>query len=225
MEIIKDKTFEFKENSSDHRSNVFEVLPNVFKDNRGSFSEVLKGVFGLSWIKQINRSVSSARTIRGCHAQKGEYCQAKLVEAINTRIYDIITDARPDSTTFGTSKIYLLDPEKQNKLWVPRGFLHAFVVPETDEQAIFQYFCDNVYDKESEVGVNPATLIPKIVELTKQTTSNQFDDLYQLFETNNFIMSEKDMKNTDYEQFMSSIKSEYETNGNLWYKGIEIDLD
>ena len=64
----------------DDTSKVFEITPKVFKDSRGSFSEVLKDMLNTSepipawlsnqnWIKQINRSVSYGRTIRGCHAQ------------------------------------------------------------------------------------------------------------------------------------------------------------
>jgi len=64
----------------------------------------------ISWVKQINRSVSKGGTVRGCHAQRGKFCQGKLVEALNAKIYDIITDARPDSKTFGVSNVYILDP-------------------------------------------------------------------------------------------------------------------
>ena len=117
----------------------------------------------------MNRSSSSKYTVRGCHAQYGKFCQGKLVEALTEKIYDIITDSRPDSKTYGLSKIYILDPLKQNKLWVPRGFLHAFVVPNAKSNAIFQYFCDNVYNKPSEIGINPLTILPKIVSIHKST--------------------------------------------------------
>jgi len=106
------------------KSKVFEIFPNVFKDNRGYFCEVLKdqcawssnGNFplwlsNLGWIRQVNRSKSHGKTVRGCHAQKGQYCQGKLVQALTAKIYDIITHARPDSKTFGVSKAFVLDPE------------------------------------------------------------------------------------------------------------------
>jgi len=41
--------------------------PKVFGDQRGSFSEVLVGE-ELRDIKQINRSTSMQRVVRGCHA-------------------------------------------------------------------------------------------------------------------------------------------------------------
>ena len=60
-------------------SRVFTFTPPVFKDNRGTFAEVLKeprNTFEhevkwfnkLDWIKQINRSTSCGLTVRGMHA-------------------------------------------------------------------------------------------------------------------------------------------------------------
>lgn len=100
--------------NDDQMSTVFEIFPDVHHDSRGFFLEALKfeddlhGVFpewmqSSAWIKQVNRSSSVAGTIRGCHAQKGKFCQAKLVQALTTKIYDIITDARPQSATFGVT--------------------------------------------------------------------------------------------------------------------------
>jgi len=70
---------EFDYIAGDDRSKVFEIFPKVFKDDRGSFSEVMKTVHELNapipdwftnqaWIMQINRSVSKGGTVRGCHA-------------------------------------------------------------------------------------------------------------------------------------------------------------
>ena len=71
------------------KSRVFERCPDVYSDNRGSFTEVLKHDVGLlytdrwyqdlSWIKQINRSKSKPYVARGMHAQAGKSCQGKLV--------------------------------------------------------------------------------------------------------------------------------------------------
>lgn len=232
MEIIYDKGFD----DPDGHSRVFQVILKKFYDDRGYFTEVLKTINidqdnplpdwfqNLSWIKQINRSQSSAGTVRGCHAQKGKFCQGKLVEAINTKIYDIITDARPDSKTFGVSKVYVLMPAKDvsNLLWVPRGFLHAFAVPNNSVDAIFQYYCDNVYDKASEVGVNPKTLLPKIAQIMQANESmkhleSDYADFYQLF-NNNLTLSEKDCNAQSYESWMQQMQNDYVKDNVLWYK-------
>lgn len=215
---------------------VYEIFPKIFNDNRGSFTEVLKndrhetlshgGIIGIA---QINRSKSIAGTIRGMHAQRFPYCQAKLVEALTDPIFDIITDARPDSMTFGNSQIFKLDPIAQNKLYVPQGFLHGFVVPKCTNQAVFQYYCDNVYSHESEFGINPVTLLPKLVseynvllnEINDVKTLEDFADLFELFASSELVFSEKDKNGLDYETWMKDVCKDYNMHGNLWYKSSE----
>lgn len=231
MQIIYDDGI-FDHFQADQKSRVFEIMPDVFSDSRGSFSEVLKcridmpeWMSDMSWIRQINRSVSGKNTVRGCHAQKGKFCQAKLVEALTVKIYDIITDARPDSDTFGVSKAYLLDPMIQNKLFVPRGFLHSFVVPETETPAVFQYFCDNDYDKSSEVCVNPLSVLPELIRFMKDIASGdavyakKYEDLFNVFNNEPLInVSEKDRNAFNYETWMAEVINEYNESGKVWYK-------
>ena len=211
--------------NDDPRSAVIELTPKVFSDSRGWFSEVLKG--DLAWIKQINRSSSSANVVRGCHAQKGEWCQAKLVEAVTEVIFDYIIDARPDSKTFGVSKIFRLDPIKQNKLFVPRGFLHSFIVPKnTNGNAVFTYYCDNTYNKSSEICINPQSIIPRNIGILRSWCSGNsemnamFHELIESSE-NDWIYSEKDLQGIDYDTWMTSLKIAHD-NGDfktsLWYK-------
>lgn len=226
--------FDWFEN--DETSRVFMFTPRVFSDNRGSFAEILKDVSSqscsdvptwftnLHWIKQMNRSISNAGTIRGCHAQKAPCCQGKLVEALTEQIYDVITDTRPDSKTFGATQVYLLDPTTQNKLWVPHGFLHAFVVPsDAKEPAIFQYFCDDVYSHDSEFGIAPMSLMPKVISELEALSGNiEFNEsyarLFKTFRDKNFTLSEKDTVNPAYEDWMQKVKDEYDKTGKVWYR-------
>ena len=209
----------------DPRSAVIEFTPKVFPDSRGWFSEVMKG--DLSWIKQINRSSSTANVVRGCHAQRGEWCQAKMVEAITEVIFDYIIDCRPDSASFGVSKIYRLDPAKQNKLFIPRGFLHAFIVPKNiKDNAVFTYYCDNTYNKESEICINPQSIIPRNIGILRtwckenQEMDEMFHELVESSE-DEWIYSEKDLKGLDYDLWMTTLKTAHD-NGDfktsLWYK-------
>ena len=209
----------------DPRSSVLEIFPKVFPDSRGWFSEVLKG--DINWIKQINRSSSCANVVRGCHAQKKEWCQAKMVEAINEVIFDFIIDARPDSASFGISKVYRLDPLKQNKLFIPRGFLHAFIVPSgISGNAIFTYYCDNTYNKASEICINPQTIIPRNIVILRSWCKNdpemnkEFRELVDSAE-DEWMYSEKDTKGLEYDLWMNTLKAahangDFETS--LWYK-------
>ena len=198
----------------------YMIYPKIFGDNRGYFTEVLVGN-DMNGLKQINRSSSCQMTIRGLHAQAGVHCQSKIVEALTIPIYDIIVDARPDSKTFGAPGIYLLDPIKQNKLFAPHGFLHGFAVPkhETNANAEFMYYCDETYCKESEIHVNPMSILPIFAKLLKNSPKydmfvHMFDEEYK----DALVLSEKDLNSEDYTRQMECFLAEYSKNGKLWYK-------
>lgn len=205
------------------KSTVFQIFPSVFTDNRGSFSEIWKNsnqtnpFSDFSWVKQVNRSKSIGNTIRGCHAQRGRFCQAKMVQAVNARLYDVIIDARTDSGTFGRGKIYLLDPDVQNMLWVPRGFLHAFIVPNMSDIAIFEYYCDNVYDKPSEIGCNPMSIVPKLMN-DYICDFPEFKDMLNSLDAGNVNLSDKDSTNPDCDLLLSNLMTEYLSSNFIWYK-------
>lgn len=217
---------------SDPKSQVIEIFPNIYSDSRGSFAEILKEdvcdhdnwISDLSWIKQVNRSKSSAATIRGCHAQNGPFCQGKLVQAVTGTVYDVITDARPDSQTFGTTSVFKLSSQKQNMLWVPRGFLHAFAVPAVQStETIFEYFCDNVYDKASEIGVAPLSLLPKFAEHLSSVPElrekfREFVDMFDDTALEHVNLSEKDAAAEKYMSWMTARKAEFDNERKLWYR-------
>lgn len=208
----------------------YQVFPALHKDERGWFQEVMKGEDISRWV-QINRSASKAGVVRGCHAQRGKFCQAKLVEAVNETLYDVITDCRPLSKTFGKTKIYCLDPwTKQNKLYVPHGFLHAFIVPHNVKGlAYFNYYCDAPYDKASEVCVNPKDIIPQAIqELVDKMQKNGFRKYEEFLpllyaecgkSCHDRIYSEKDCNGTSFEAFTKQIISEMTTTMCPWYEG------
>ena len=208
------------------RGAVLEIFPKVFRDPRGSFSEVLTfsekddrtetgWITGKEWIEQINRSKSVSGVFRGFHAQRGPHCQGKLVEAVNRKIFDVILDMRPDSSTFGEAKSYLLDPNEQNMVFVPRGFLHGFVVPfeYSTEKAIFQYYCDNLYDKESEVCANPKSVLDAILS----GKSSLDHDFISTVSEHELIFSEKDESAPDVKTVSDGFLLEYVSKGRPWY--------
>ena len=221
-----DDTFDRMENLRE-RGAVLQIFPEVHLDPRGSFAEILKfgagtvptsqkWILDSKWIRQINRSKSVSGVVRGMHTQKGSHCQGKLVEAVNRKIFDVIVDARPDSSTFGVSKVYALDPSTQNMIFVPRGFLHGFVVPfeYSNEKAIFSYYCDNTYDKASEITISPKTYLMKIVETGFAILDPEF---VSTVEEHDLLYSEKDVSGIDYSEFMESVRREYEDREIVWY--------
>ncbi len=135
----------------------FILEPAKFGDSRGYFFEsyneqTFNRLTGTTTrFVQDNQSYSTRGVLRGLHAQAGEFAQAKLVRVLEGRVVDVAVDARPDSETFGQHVAVELSAENNLQLFVPRGFLHGFVV--LSETATFFYKCDNFYNKESECGV------------------------------------------------------------------------
>ena len=137
----------------------FILEPAVFGDSRGYFFESFnENTFNQltgtqTKFVQDNQSYSTRGVLRGLHAQAGEHAQAKLVRVLEGEVLDVAVDVRPGSATYGEYVAVNLSAENKLQLFVPRGFLHGFVV--LSETATFFYKCDNFYNKESECGVHP----------------------------------------------------------------------
>lgn len=134
---------------------VVEILPNIFKDERGYFfesfnSQKFNDFFPDITFVQDNESFSTKGTLRGLHFQKPPYAQDKLVRVIKGKVLDVAVDLRVGSATYGQYTSLLLDAEKHNMFLIPKGFAHGFY---TIEDAIFQYKCSDFYNKESEGGL------------------------------------------------------------------------
>lgn len=137
----------------------FILEPAKYGDSRGYFFESFnERTFNLltgtdTHFVQDNQSFSTRGVLRGLHAQAGEHAQAKLVRVLEGEVLDVAVDVREGSATFGQHVGVVLSKENNLQLFVPRGFLHGFVV--LSETATFFYKCDNFYNKESECGVHP----------------------------------------------------------------------
>jgi len=92
--------------------------------------------------------------LRGLHFQKGAYAQSKLVRVTRGEVLDVAVDIREKSPTFGQSFSVLLSEANHQQFFIPRGFAHGFIV--LSEVAVFQYKCDNYYNKASEGGLHYA---------------------------------------------------------------------
>lgn len=132
------------------------IRPSIFKDDRGAFFESYQKEkyesLGIDVdFVQDNESKSTKGVLRGLHFQVGDFAQAKLVRVVFGKVWDVAVDLRKDSPTYG--KWYGLELSSENKLqfFIPRGFAHGFLV--TSGEAVFQYKCDNYYNKESEGGI------------------------------------------------------------------------
>ena len=132
------------------------IEPRIFKDERGYFYESFsqrefeEKVCRTTFV-QDNQSKSSYGVLRGLHFQKPPYCQSKLVRCIKGAVLDVAVDIRKGSPTFGKYVAVELTEENHRQFFVPRGFAHGFAV--LSDEAVFQYKCDNFYNKESEGSV------------------------------------------------------------------------
>ena len=132
------------------------IEPRIFKDDRGYFYESFsqrefeEKVCHTTFV-QDNQSKSSYGVVRGLHFQKPPYTQSKLVRCIKGAVLDVAVDIRKGSPTFGKHVAVELSEENHRQLFIPRGFAHGFAV--LTPEAVFQYKCDNFYNKESEGAI------------------------------------------------------------------------
>jgi len=134
---------------------LYEIQPKVFGDKRGYFFEVysekdfLAAGLAMSFV-QDNQSASTAGVLRGLHFQT-LHPQGKLVRAVEGRVYDVAVDLRCGSPTFGSYYGVVLDSEKQNEFYIPKGFAHGFYV--LSDHAVFAYKCTDFYHPEDDAGL------------------------------------------------------------------------
>jgi dTDP-4-dehydrorhamnose 3,5-epimerase len=133
------------------------IKPKIFEDKRGYFFESYNQMqfksnnLNINFV-QDNQSLSSYGTIRGLHYQLAPYAQTKLIRVLQGKIFDVAVDIREHSPTFGQWFGKELSAENNLQLLVPRGFAHGFSV--ISERATVLYKCDNLYNHESERGIN-----------------------------------------------------------------------
>lgn len=132
------------------------IVPKVFRDDRGYFfesfndKEFRESVCDTTFV-QDNQSKSCKGTLRGLHWQAPPFAQSKLVRVTKGTVIDVAVDVRVGSPTFGKHVSVKLSDENNFQLFIPRGFAHGFIALTDD--VIFQYKCDNLYNKESERAV------------------------------------------------------------------------
>ncbi len=109
------------------------LKPKVFGDARGFFleswnRETFRDIgLDLEFV-QDNHSRSAKGVLRGLHYQVGDAAQGKLVWVTSGTVFDVIVDLRQSSPTFGVWDGYLLSTETHERLYVPPGCAHGFMV-------------------------------------------------------------------------------------------------
>lgn len=179
---------------------VLLIRPDLHEDERGYFYEVFNekefnektnNKYNFHALQE-NESKSCKGVFRGLHFQKPPYEQAKLVRVLSGHVVDFAVDIRKDSPTFGKCTYAKLTGENKLQFFIPRGFAHGFYV--FSDEAVFEYKCDNYYNKESEGGIRwddkDILLLPYYNTVGKFTIS--IKDMFDTLDYSPIILSEKD---------------------------------
>lgn len=133
----------------------FRIIPRIFGDSRGYFTETYKtsdfeskGIAGD--FRQDNQSFSKKGVLRGLHFQRYPHAQGKLVRVVKGKIFDVGVDIRKNSPNYGNYISAILSEENMEMLWIPEGFAHGFLAL---EDSVVLYKATNEYNKESEDGI------------------------------------------------------------------------
>jgi len=135
----------------------FIIEPEKIGDNRGFFARTFcKKEFkehGINFeVVQCNVSFNRSKgTLRGMHYQRAPYEEAKLVTCTTGKIYDVIVDLRPDSSTFKKWIAVELSSDNNKSIFIPKGFAHGFQSL-TDNTEVF-YQMSEFYHPEFACGV------------------------------------------------------------------------
>ena len=123
---------------------VLEICPDIFRDDRGFFSEVFnsevlsKNGINVDWVQDNHSYSSEVGVLLGLHYQKDECAQDKLVRVVRGAITDVVVDIRHGSPDFGKWISLDMSAEKWNQIFVPRGFAHGFITREADTEIVYK---------------------------------------------------------------------------------------
>lgn len=172
---------------------VYEIIPDSIPDSRGFFMRSYDSLkfreYGLDhkWVQENHSYSLSKGTIRGLHFQFQPFSESKLVRCISGSILNVFVDLRKDSETFGKWDAIELNRENNKMLFIPRGFANAFCILEDNSELIYK--TDNFYSLEHEGRLMWNDL-----------------DLDIKWPFSNPILSEKDMNNMSYKDFLQKYK-------------------
>jgi len=96
---------------------------------------------------QDNHSHSTRNVLRGIHYQL-QKPQGKLGRVVRGAVWDVAVDLRRSSPRFGKWVAVELSADNKKQVWIPPGFVHAFLV--LSDVAGFAYKVTDYYSPASE---------------------------------------------------------------------------
>jgi dTDP-4-dehydrorhamnose 3,5-epimerase len=171
------------------------ITPNIFRDDRGFFSETFNlralasgGVTG--HFVQDNHSLSvQPGVVRGLHYQLPPTAQDKLVRVIRGSILDVAVDIRKGSPSYGQHVAVTLSAENWEQLWVPKGFAHGFCTLEPNTEVVYKvtdYYAPE-FDRslrwnDPDIGIKWPVTAERAILSAKDAVAPLFRDLESPFQ-------------------------------------------
>ena len=122
---------------------VVEIAIDWQRDARGSFARTFcRDEFGKHGLEtelaQCNVSYNPrVGTVRGLHLQAKPHQEAKLVQCVAGRLFDVVLDLRGGSPTYGRHHAIELSATEGHMLYIPRGCAHGFQTLENDTAIVY----------------------------------------------------------------------------------------
>lgn len=140
---------------SRHLEDVYVLIPGVFEDSRGFFSETFRAdqfrSLGLpSQFVQDNHSRSARGVLRGLHFQ-WDPPMGKLMRVTVGRAFLVAVDIRKGSPTLGKWVGIEASAENRRCVWAPAGFARGFCA--LTEPTEIQYKCTGLYNSKAESAI------------------------------------------------------------------------
>src|SRR5215475_1983079 len=140
---------------SRHLQDVIVVVPDIFQDNRGFFSETFRAdqfeSLGLPTdFAQDNHSRSAAGVLRGLHFQ-WDPPMGKLMRVTAGAAFLVAVDIRKGSPTLGKWVGVESTAENRRMVWAPAGFARGFCA--LREGTEIQYKCTGIYNSRAESAI------------------------------------------------------------------------
>ena len=121
---------------------VFLITPNKFKDLRGEIwtaftSENIDGLLPEGLCFKHDKFITSKKdVIRGIHGDSKTY---KLATCLYGEVLQVVVDCNPSSPTYLKHEKFVISPQNQLIVLVPKGFGNAHLV--RSEEAVYYYKC------------------------------------------------------------------------------------
>jgi len=138
-----------------HLKEVKIVVPELFRDERGFFTEVFRvdqfKELGMPYqFVQFNHSGSVKNVVRGLHFQ-WEPPMGKLMRVSVGEAFLVAVDIRKGSPTLGKWFGDVFSARDKKMLWAPPSFARGFCV--VSEFAEIEYLTTGIYNNKAESGI------------------------------------------------------------------------